>query len=295
MTATLLALGAALTWGVGDFLGGLMSRRLPTTTVMVISQGFGLVAVTIAFLATGATLPDESPALHAIGAGALGALGLAAFYHALATGMVSLVAPIAATGVIVPVGIGLWGGEAVGATGFAGIATAISGVVLASVAPSGQGGADPTDQAVRTRSLALAVVAALLFGGYFAVFATATKGGLLGASLVQRLASLATVTAMWVVARRGQAFALTFAVPPGIATGTALAGLAGTGMLDIAANILYGGASLTGLLSLASVLSSLYPVVTVLLARLVLGERLAAVQGAGVVLALTGTTLIAVR
>lgn len=294
MISTLLALAAAVAWGVGDFLGGLMSRRLPTTTVMVVSQGFGLVVVGVACLATGTTVPVGDAALYALGAGATGAIGLAAFYRALATGMVSLVAPVAATGVMVPVAVGMWSGEVIGTVGIAGIGAAIGGVILASIAPTAAEGA-PSAPVDHVRSIGLAIVAAVLFGAYFPLFAKASADGLLAATLLQRITSLATVTGMWVIARRGRASASEAVGSARILATSTIAGLIGAGTLDIGANILYGGASMSDLLSIAAVLSSLYPVVTVLMARIFLGERLAGVQGAGVVLALTGTTLIAAR
>ncbi|MFM7197944.1 MAG: hypothetical protein ACKO2D_08675 [Chloroflexota bacterium] len=295
MIATLLALASACSWGVSDFLGGLMSRRLPTTTVMVVSQAFGLVGIGIAFVATGSAVPDGEPMAYAIGAGAVGAIGLAAFYHALATGMVSLVAPIAATGAIVPVAVGLWAGESVGLYGLAGITAAIGGVILASVAPASPSDVAAPATAPRLTSIGLAVVAAILFGAYFALFAHATTGGLFGAALFQRVTSVSAAIVMWLVARRGRALVPAALLPSGLTAQTAAAGLAGAGVLDVTANVLYGGASMQDLLSISSVLSSLYPVITVLMARIFLGERLARVQGAGVALALAGTTLIAAR
>ena len=295
MIATLLALASACSWGISDFLGGLMSRRLPTTTVMVTSQAFGLVGISVAFLATGSAIPDGAPMAYAVAAGAVGAVGLAAFYHALATGMVSLVAPIAATGAIVPVAVGLWEGEAVGIYGMVGIAAAILGVILASVSPSTPKDITTFDSAGHLQSIALAIVAAMLFGAYFALFARATTGGLFGAALFQRVTSVSAAMVMWLVARRSHATVPATYLPTGLTLRTAVAGLAGAGVLDVTANVLYGGASMQDLLSISSVLSSLYPVITVLMARLFLGERLAGVQGAGVVLALAGTTLIAAR
>jgi drug/metabolite transporter (DMT)-like permease len=232
---------------------------------------------------------------YAMAAGAVGAIGLAAFYRALATGTVSLVAPIAATGAIVPVAIGLWEGEAVGVYGLVGIVAAIAGVILASVAPYAPDAVTKVDPATRLRSIALAIVAAVLFGAYFALFARATTGGLFGAALFQRLTSVSAAVVMWIVARRGRALVPTSLPPSGLTMRTAAAGLAGAGVLDVTANVLYGGASMQDLLSISSVLSSLYPVITVVMARIFLGERLAGIQGAGVVLALAGTTLIAAR
>ena len=272
-----------------------MSRRLPTTTVMVVSQAFGLVGISIAFVATGSAIPQAEPMAYAIAAGAVGAIGLAAFYHALATGMVSLVAPIAATGAIVPVAVGLWAGESVGLYGMAGITAAIAGVILASVAPASPGEVTDGAPATRLTSIGLAVVAAILFGAYFALFARATTGGLFGAALFHRVTSVSAATVMWLVARRGRALVPATFLPSGLTVRAAAAGLAGAGVLDVTANVLYGGASMQDLLRISSVLSSLYPVITVLMARVFLGERLAGVQGAGVALALAGTTLIAAR
>jgi drug/metabolite transporter (DMT)-like permease len=206
-----------------------------------------------------------------------------------------LVAPIGATGAVVPAAVGLWEGEAVGFYGIVGIAVAIIGVILASFAPSSLEDAGEFDQLTHLQSISLAIVAAVLFGAYFALFARATTGGLFGAALLQRMTSVTAATVMWLVARRGQARVPASLLPKGLTVSTAIAGLAGAGMLDVTANVLYGAASMRDLLSISSVLSSLYPVITVLMARLFLGERLAGIQGTGVVLALAGTTLIAAR
>src|SRR5437763_16017516 len=150
-------------WGVSDFLGGLQSRRLPLLRVMLITQLGGLVGMGVLLAARWVPPPAFHRLVPAIGGGAAGLIGLAAFYRGLAIGTMSIVAPISATGVAVPVIVGIAGGERPAALQVAGIAAAVVGVVLAS-REHGPGIEPPTDSRA---SIALALVAAVGFGSFF--------------------------------------------------------------------------------------------------------------------------------
>lgn len=298
MTALLFALASALAWGISDFLGGYLSRRLRTITVIAVSQMCGLAAIVCACALTGKGFPSETASMVAFGAGLTGAAGLGAFYQALSIGTISLVAPIAATGVVVPVLAGLLAGEAVGTIGFAGMFCAMAGVVLASISnPEPHQRLSVEVQAHRA-SIILAILAAIGFGAFFTLFHTAATEGLLEAALVQRITSVALLGSAWIVMTwRDRHTVVAHPEPDQLSPRSAwvMVGIIITGVFDMLANILYGEASVTGLLSLTSMVSSLYPVITVMLARFVLLERLGGLQQTGVGLALVGTVLISLK
>jgi drug/metabolite transporter (DMT)-like permease len=274
--AALLALLSSLLWGAADFLGGTISRRLPALLVVGASQLVGLLAVVPVAAATGAFDDPRGYLPWAVAAGLAGLAGLVAFYAALAAGTMGVVSPIAALGVVVPVVVGLARGERPAALQLVGIVLAVVGVVLAS-------GPELTGRA-GARPLILAVVAAVAFGLTLLFIAEGAESSTLMTLVTMRVTSVLVVTLLLVsVLRRS-------AVRPPL---RALPLIAVVGVGDVAANLAFGAASTRGLVSIVAVLGSLYPVVTVLLARVVHGERLAAVQNAGVVAALGGVALIA--
>lgn len=273
----LLALLSSLLWGTSDFLGGTATRRLPGSVVVGGSQLVALLALAPLSLLIGRS--GTSYVVPGIAAGLIGCVSLAAFYRALATGTMGVVAPIASLGVVVPVGIGLARGEAPAALQVAGIVAAIVGVVLASGPElSGEGGARP---------LVLSALSAVGFGTVFVLVAQGSKGGGVGrvllVLLVMRLSSVLLLTVVLLVTRTWR-----LPVVPGD-----LPLLATIGLGDVGANALYGIASRGGLLSVVAVLGSVYPVMTVLLARQVHAERLRPVQLVGVGTALAGVVLLA--
>jgi drug/metabolite transporter (DMT)-like permease len=275
-----LALCAALSWGVSDFLGGVSSRRLPLLWVLLATQTVGLaVATPIAALRTSPEF--DTPTLVAAVAGSLaGLVGIAGLYRAIALGVGSIAAPISATGAALPVAFGLLRGEPT--TGFQelGMVFALLGVVVAS--RTGQ------EQAHLGRDARLgigfAIVAALGFGGFFVLLHEASAHDVFWAVSIQRLTG-SVVIGLIVLARRPR-FQVRWSDAPWLVM---------VGVLDQAANVLYGLASTVGLVSLSAVLASLYPIMTVVLARLVLNERISSVQKSGVALALTGVALVASR
>lgn len=275
--SVLLALLSSLLWGSADFLGGTAARRLPAAVVVGVSQAIALVLLVPVALLVGGR-PDSL--LSGAAAGVVGVFALGAFYMALAGGTMGVVAPIAALGALLPVTVGLARGEVPSGLQVAGIAVAIAGVVLAS-GPELSGGASP-------RPLLLAAGAAVGFGLVAVLLADGSKGpagGVVVVLLVMRLASVALMAAVFLGARLR-----------GFRAGVVrrdLGLLAAIGIGDVAANAAYALASRGALLSVVSVLASLYPVITVLLARQLHAERLRPVQVAGVLGTLGGVALLA--
>src|SRR5918992_2807532 len=141
MLAAVLALASSLCWGLSDFLGGFQSRRHHVLAVMLLSQGLALSILVVAVVAGAPTEHDAASTAWAASVGVLGLIALVAFYRALAIGTMSIVAPISATGVAIPVLVGVVGGERPGTLQVAGIVLACAGVVLAARgAPSDDAG-----------------------------------------------------------------------------------------------------------------------------------------------------------
>ena len=276
MLAVALGLAASLSWGISDFLGGLKSRTLQLLTVLVLSQGIGLLGVTVIVLARGRAAPDLDHVAYACLSGVAGAMGLAAFYRGLAVGAMAVVAPISGTAAVLPVAFGLITGERPGALQAAGIVLAIVGVVLASRELPEEGG--PPQVAT---GAGLALLSALGFGTFFVAMDAASEQDVFWAIFFNRVTSFSILALAALVIR------------PRLSVGRAdLSALLVIGGLDISANALFAAATTEGLVSVVAVLASLYPVVTVLLARVVLGERVRRLQEAGVVVVLAGVALI---
>ncbi|MEU6894158.1 EamA family transporter [Streptomyces sp. NPDC046557] len=283
----LFALATALLWGLADFGGGLLTRRIPALTVVVVSQVVAVVVLGAMVLATGAWREAGPQLWFAAAAGLVGPVAMLSFYKALALGPMGVVSPLGSLGVIVPVGAGLALGERPGPGQFAGIAVAVVGIVLA-------GGPELRGAPVQRRAVLLTVVAAFGFGAVMALIAEAshTVTGLFLALFVQRVTNVvAGGTALWAQVRRGAP-----ALPDGNGPRLLwwlLPALAFVGLADVAANGTYSVAAQSGPVTVAAVLSSLYPVITALAAFAVLKERLRTVQAAGAGLALAGTVLLA--
>lgn len=273
--SVLLALTASLSWGFADFGAGVGARRLPVFVVAAISQTAGLVVAAAVVLAAGEGIPSARQIAWAVFAGLIGIVGIGAFYRALAVGTMGIVGPITATASIVPVAFGLARGERPSALQGVGVALAVAGVVAASRERL------PDTGRRFGVGVGLALVAALCFGGSLVGLARAAPGGSAFAVFVMRAAVVPIAVAA--------ALALKPRLPRS-ARGWGL--LVGVGALDAGATLLYGIASTRGLLSIVAVLSSLYPIVIVVLARIVLAERIARPQLAGVGVALAGVALI---
>ena len=283
MTA-FFALATSLLWGVADFGGGLLTRRTPALTVVVVSQGIAAAVLGAVVVATGGWSEAGPQLWFAFAAGLVGPVALFSFYKALALGPMGVVSPLATLSVAVPVGVGLFLGERPGLMQAAGIAVAVTGVVLA-------GGPQLRGAPVQRQTILLTLIAALGFGTVFALIAEASTSvtGLFLALFVQRVTNVATGgAALYVSVRRGGV-----ALPEGGFLWGSLPALAFVGLADVAANGTYSIAAQHGPVTVAAVLASLYPVVTALAARGFLSERLRVIQAAGAGLALVGTLLLA--
>jgi drug/metabolite transporter (DMT)-like permease len=271
--AALLALLSSGMWGSADYLAGRLSRTRHVLVVLGGSQTVGLLAMVVAATLTGAWGAPRDYVGWAVLASLAGASGLAMYYRALAIGTMGVVSPIAALGVVVPLGVGIADGERPTQLQAVGIALALVGVVLAS-GPEVRGDAG---------------WAPVLLAGGAAVF--------LGVSLVALARGSQTSVVMTMTAMRMVTVSLMLVVVLAMRWGVRVPardvpGLAAVGLMDAGANLAFGAASTLGLLSLVSVFGSLYPVATILLARFLDGERLRRIQQVGVVLALGGAAAI---
>jgi drug/metabolite transporter (DMT)-like permease len=268
------ALLASLCWGVGDFMGGLKSRLMPALVVMAVSQPFGLVAVAIAVAVRGSGPPGPEVAWAALAA-VFGTLGLVAFYRGMAAGAISVVVPLAAVAAGIPVIWGLAHGDHVSFPQELGFVAALGGGLTTSL----ERGVTRPQFAAGT---GWALLALLGFGGYFIPLHASATHDWLWPSLIFRMTS---VTLVW------SALLLTRQRARGVRPHLLV--LAAVGILDTGGNTLFAAASAShGLVSVVSVLASLYPMVTVLLARFALGERVQRTQDVGVLVTLAGVVLI---
>jgi drug/metabolite transporter (DMT)-like permease len=267
-----LALGASLTWGFADFFGPLKGRTLGALRVLVYVQLGGLVVIALIVAIRGKG-PADLAALFAVPAAISGTLGLYAYYRGMAVGAMSIVAPIAGISAAVPVIFGIATGDRPSLWQWLGIAAALGGVFLASREPG------PGSRVAA--GVGLALLAAIGFGGYFPPMHEAGNADFWWASLFFRMTSSSVILAAVAIRRPS------LAVEPIQVPVLALIGIG-----DMLGNLLFAAASTSGLVSITSVLASLYPIVTVVLARLVLKERVARSQEVGIALTLAGVALI---
>ncbi|MER5971710.1 DMT family transporter [Streptomyces sp. NPDC002055] len=286
MTAV-FALATSLLWGLADFGGGLLTRRIPALTVVVVSQTIAAVVLGAIVIATGGWSEAGPQLWFAVAAGVVGPVAMLCFYRALALGPMGVVSPLGSIGVAVPVGVGLMIGERPGLLQIAGILVAVAGVVLA-------GGPQLRGAPVQRQAILLTLVAAFGFGAVMALIAesSTTLTGLFLALFVQRVTNVVVGGAALAASVRRGAPALPEEGGMGVIRAS-LPALAFVGLADVAANGSYALAAQQGPVTVAAVLASLYPVITALAARGFLDERLRAVQAAGAGLALFGTVLLA--
>lgn len=274
--ASVLALGGALCWGVGDFFGGLASRRTAVLTVLALSQAIGLAGIVVWVAVSGDAFPGAPELLPAAAAGVAGAIGLGALYRGLSIGAMGIVAPISAAAPVVPLAVDAVGGDVPGSLQWLGIALILTGIVTLSREPSAGG------ERRLAAGAALAIVAALGFGLFFVGIDAGADESASWAVVAARMAST------------------TFAVAAALALRTSLRApaallpmIAAVGIFDTGANVFVATATTHGAVGIVAVLSALYPVVTIVLARIVLGERLSSTKRAGGVMALAGAALVA--
>ena len=271
--AVVLGLLSGLSWGVADFLGGVASRRAAALAVVALSQAAGLAVALVALAIIRPDVPSATHIVYGLAAGLVGVIGLMAFYRAMATGSMSVIAPISALGALVPVTVDLLGGDAPATVVLTGMILALCGAALVARAPG------PASRS----GVGLALIAALGFGGFFSFLSLAADGeSALWALITARAASVPFALATAVVV--GASFALARPVLLMVAIG---------GILDASANLMFAAGSQRGLTSVVAVLGSLYPVTTVALASVILKERLGPLQAAGAGFALVGVGMIA--
>jgi uncharacterized membrane protein len=319
--SVLLAINASLCWGVSDYLGGTSTRAVPVLRVLAISQPTGLALVTVVTICWGDRLAGGSDASLAIVAGALSVAALGLLYVAMTKGSMIVVAPLAATGAIIPVLIGLLRGEAITAVAVAGIVMALLGSPAAAWQPDSE-----RRSGHNLAAAALALAAGAASGLWFTVMDLASDGNPIGATEVMRLTASLIAVGLYAWRRPGArpgpaaeaastagrlsrravtGLAMAGRLSRGAVTGLARAGrlsqgtvaglaIMAIGVTDAIAETSFTSAATTGQLSIISPLASLYPAVTVFLAAAVLRERVHPIQAAGALCALTGAVLLAV-
>jgi drug/metabolite transporter (DMT)-like permease len=284
-----LGLAAAVLYGSGDFLGGMATRKVPVLPVLLLADTAGLIVALVVAATSPGTIAVAGLA-WGISAGLIGGVGLIIFYIGLATGPMSVVAPVAGlVSTVLPVGVALAEGERPGVGVYAGAVLCLVAIVMTSSAGDGGSTAGPAGRASRPgrgRAIAYGAVAGAAFGLFFLLIRNAGESGEFWPVAAGRIGELAVVLIAAGVLRR--------TLSPGGADGRLLLAAAGAGAIDVVANICYVAATRTGAFGLAVVLASLYPGFTVLLARMVLGERLRWVQRAGLALAAIGILLVTV-
>jgi len=270
-----LALIASLIWGSADFVGANASKELAPSTVMLWSTLIALPVLTVVAVASGDLVVDATTVGWGVVAGVSGALGLTALYQGLSTGVMGVVAPISSTSVLVPVLVGVASGDDLSPAQIVGIVAAVVGITLAS---------GPHLREFRTgghRPILWALAAALLIGLSLVGLAYGSESSSVSTLLCQRVVYVAVLVVLVLVTRA-----------PRTPKAGHVAPLGAVGAGDITANGLFAVASRSGPLAVISVLASLYPVATVLLARRVHHERLARIQVAGVLFAFTGVAAV---
>jgi drug/metabolite transporter (DMT)-like permease len=276
--AVFLAGLSALMYGAGDFCGGVSTKRGALVPVLVTSQLIGMVIAVGASLAMGTPLPAAADLAWGVLGGVCGAAGLGALYTALASSPVAVASPLAAVvGAAIPVALGLTLGERPGLTQWIGIAVSLPAIVLLTAGP--RAGADA---AAARRAALLGTVAGIGFGLFFFAVSRTSHASGLWPLVAARIVTISVVAA-WAVATRRS-------LDP---RGPGLPFAALSGVLDMGANIAFLLASRLGALTITAVVTSLYPGPTVILAVVVLRERLGAARAAGLALALAGVALIA--
>lgn len=276
--AIVLGLLAAVFYGSADFCGGFATRRNPMFAVTVISQAVGLVLI-FAALPFFPARPTPQALEFGFISGMCGGLGLLLLYHALSIGKMGVVSPITAVlAALTPVIVGAARGEHLANLKLAGIGVALLAVILISLSTEADGTFEFSTAGVKE-----AIASGVILGGFYTFLALGGHNAGLYPIVSARIGSITLLLVIALVLRRSIA----------VAAPAALGVIVLAGALDMAANIFYVLAAYAGYLSIAAVLTSLYPASTVFLARFVLGERLAALQKAGVVFALAGVALIA--
>jgi len=278
--ASFLALFSSLLWGGADFLGGNLTKRYKALAVTGVSQSFGLLFGLITILLGSTwqmpTLSWSNYFLPGVFAGVMGFVGLTAFYAGLATGRMGVVSPISSLSVLIPLSIAFINGEKPTTLQITGMSVALAGAFCAS-GPELKGGLSP-------RPLIYAVIAALGFGGAISFIAVGSKSSAIMTMTTMRFSTFIISLLLFAKYKTTGGFSK-----------KDLPVLIGIGAADFFGNLLLGVATTKGLVSLAVVMGSLFPIVTAILAFKFLHERLHKVQYLGVALAISGVIIIALN
>ena len=274
LAVVVFGLASALSWGAGDFSGGLATKRAPVFGVLAIGHGAGLLLLILLALLWGEPLPSATDLAWGVAAGLAGAVGLASLYRALAVGQMGMVAPLSAVlTAALPALFGVLTEGMPGALKLVGFGLALLAIWLV----AGTGASVGT-----RRGLGLALLAGCGFGIFFILLHHAGASAIFWPLTAARIGSLGLVLPIALGRRE-------FGPPdPRLLVPVLL-----SGVLDVAGNAFFVLAGQAGRLDMAAIISSLYPASTVLLAALLLGERVMRVQVVGIVAALAAIALIA--
>jgi len=271
-----LSIFACFGWGIADFIGGLKSRDLPTLSILMISSFTGAFILGIILLLMKSPLPSDPLLFWAIPAGLIGIIAMFLLYRGLAAGAMSILAPISAAGVILPVIWGIFSGDALSGFCMVGIVIAILGSVMAVMEN------DPKRKKKKlTKGIGLAVGSAFFVGLYYITMDTACTHHPIWASMIMRLSALIIFIPLLFLSK----------VTVNIGK-VQLPYILLMGVMDTMAAVCFAVATSKGMLSQVAVISSLYPAVTIILSTVITGERIQKIQFSGVVLAIAGVTLI---
>lgn len=272
-----LALFSSLLWGGADFLAGNLTKKYKAVAVAALSQSFGLLCGVLVILFSSSWLAPnlswDGYLIPGVLAGLMGFAGLIAFYAGLATGRMGVVSPISSLSVFIPLGVAIFGGEKLATIQVIGICVALLGGFCAS-GPEIRGG-------VSAKPLIFATIAAFGFGGAITFIAKGSQTSAIMTMTTMRFTTF--IVALVLLAR--------YRTLGGFAKKD-LPILIIIGAADFFGNLLLGVATTKGLVSLAVVLGSLFPIVTALLAFKFLHERLHKMQYLGVALAISGVVIL---
>jgi drug/metabolite transporter (DMT)-like permease len=280
LLSILFGLASALSWGAGDFTGGLASRRVGATRAVFYAGLIGLIAILTAAVLTGEPIPDTRTWIVAGLAGILGSLGLILLYHAMAVGLMSIAAPVSALlAAALPVFVGILREGFPGWLTFLGFGFALFAVWMIS---QGEGGV--TDVLAHLSDLKLPLLAGIGFGFYFVLMHEATSDGATFWPMVSSRSGGNLLIMIYLLLSRTSWKVAAAAIPIIILNG----------ILDLSGNFFFVLAGQAGRLDVAAVLSSLFPGATVLLAWVFLKERLARGQWIGIAAALIAIILMTI-
>jgi drug/metabolite transporter (DMT)-like permease len=274
--AVTLALLSSVLWGVSDFLGGIVVRRYPVTAIALLSQACGLLLAGVAVLLSAGS-NDREGMIFALASGVSSTISLIAFFKAMELGAISIASPLLGMGSIFAFCLSIAFGERPGLLAMVGAGLSLGGAVVTSFMERAHGG-------TRRAAFTLALLSAVAFGiSLYLLGRAGDQTGSVVAVFCARLSS--SLLLLLVVAKWRPSFQMEWRW---------LMAAAGVGASSAGALFFFGLAADIGLISIASILSSLYPVVTVLLAYVFLGERLGPGQVTGVALVLGGIALATV-